>query len=71
MFRCREFGTGKCLDLNRGPNAGNGDYVNECERKFILLMLVRAAPIAVVRSNRCQDDSDEHECRGGQPGANA
>ena len=28
-YNIKNMSTGKCLDLNRGPNAGNGDYVNE------------------------------------------
>jgi hypothetical protein len=28
-YNIKNMSTGKCLDLNRGPSAGNGDYVNE------------------------------------------
>ena len=28
-YNIKNMSTGKCLDLNRGPGAGNGDYVNE------------------------------------------
>jgi hypothetical protein len=28
-YNIKNLSTGKCLDLNRGPSAGNGDYVNE------------------------------------------
>ena len=28
-YNIKNMSTGKCLDLNKGPGAGNGDYVNE------------------------------------------
>jgi cytolethal distending toxin subunit B len=35
-YTIRNISTGKCLDLNKGPNAGNGDYVNEwdCQGQY-------------------------------------